>query len=91
MWLYVKEYYLSIVYIKSLIVRTSIYKYLNISIETIIKNPEILKFISGHLKVKSLCKHTVIKLPYLLRYVPDQNKSQQMCDNSIPKNGRTLW
>ena len=51
----------------------------------------MLKFISGHLKVKSLCKHAVIKLPYLLRYVPDQNKSQQMCDNSIPKNGRTLW
>ena len=48
-----------------------IYKSLNISIVTIIKNPEMLKFVPDHLKTKSMCKHAVKKLPYVLRYVPD--------------------
>ena len=46
-------------------------KSLNISIGTVMKNPEMLKFIPDHLKTKKMCKHTVKKLPYLLRYVPD--------------------
>ena len=33
----------------------------NISIGTVIKNPEILKFIPDHLKTKNLCKHAVKK------------------------------
>ena len=42
-----------------------IYKSLNISIVTVIKNPEILKFVLDHLKSKKMCKHAVKKLPYL--------------------------
>ena len=39
---------------------------LNISAVTVMKNPEILKFIPNHLKTKKMCKHAVKKLPYLL-------------------------
>ena len=67
-----------------------IYKYLNISIGTVKKNPEMLKFVPDHLKTEKMCKHAVKKLPYLLRYVPDQNKTQQMCDKAILENGVTL-
>ena len=42
-----------------------IYKSLNISIVTVIKNPEILKFVLDHLKSKKMCKHAVKKLPDL--------------------------
>ena len=49
-----------------------VYKSLNISIGTVMKNPEMLKFIPDHFKTKKMCKHAVKKLPYLLRYVPDQ-------------------
>ena len=49
-----------------------VYKSLNISFVTVMKNPEMLKFISDHLKTKTMCKHAAKKLPYLLRYVPDQ-------------------
>ena len=47
-------------------------KSINISIGTVMKNPEMVKFVSDHLKTKKLCKHVVKKLPYLLRYVPDR-------------------
>ena len=33
----------------------------DISIGTVIKNPEILKFIPDHLKTKNMCKHAVKK------------------------------
>ena len=46
-----------------------IYKSLNISIVTVIKNPEMLKFVPDHLKTKSMCKHAVKKLPYVLRLI----------------------
>ena len=55
----------------------SIYKSLNISIRTVMKNLEMLKLVSDYLKTKKMCKHTVKKLPYLLRYVPDQYKTPQ--------------
>ena len=67
-----------------------IYKSLNINIGTVIKNPEMLKFVSDHLKTKKICKHVVQKLPYLLRYVPDQYKAHQMRNKAILENGRTL-
>ena len=35
------------------------YKSLNVSIGTIMKNPEMLKFVSDHLKTKKMCKHAV--------------------------------
>ena len=44
-----------------------IYKSLNISIGTVMKNPEMLKFVPDHLKTKKTCKHAVKRLPYLLR------------------------
>ena len=54
-----------------------VYKSLNVSIGTVMKNPEILKFVPDHLKTTKMCKRAVKKLPYLLRYVPDQYKTQQ--------------
>ena len=48
-----------------------IHKSLNISIVTVMKNTEIIKFVLDHLKTKKMCRHAVKKLPYLLRYVPD--------------------
>ena len=67
-----------------------VYNTLNISTGTIMKNPEMLKFIPDHRKTKKMCKHAVKKLPYLLRYVPDKYKSQQICDKAILENGGTL-
>ena len=49
----------------------NICKSLEISIEKVMENPEMLKFIPDHFKTKKMCKHAVKKLPYLLRYVPD--------------------
>ena len=53
-----------------------VYKSLNISIVTVMKNSEMVKFVPDHLKTKKLCKHTVKKLPYVLKYVPDQYSTQ---------------
>ena len=53
----------------------AIYKCPNISTRTVMKNPEMLKFVSDHLKTKKMCKHAVRKLHYLLRYVPNQFKT----------------
>ena len=67
-----------------------IYKSLNINIGTVLKNPEMLKFVPNHLKTKKMCKHALKKLPYLLRYVSDQYKTQEVCDKLFSKNGGTL-
>ena len=67
-----------------------IYKSLNISIGTVMENPEILKFILDHLKTKKMYKNAVKRLLYLLRYVPDQYKTQQMYDKVILENCGTL-
>ena len=67
-----------------------VYKSLNISVGTVMKNPEMLKFVPDHLKTKTMCKHAVKKLPYLLRYIFDQYKTQQMCEKAILENGGTL-
>ena len=55
-----------------------VYKSINISIVTVMKNSEMLKFVRDHLKTKKICKHAVKKLPYVLRYVPYQYDTQQM-------------
>ena len=47
-------------------------KSLSISIEAVMKNPEMLKFVNDHLKTEKICKHEVKKLRYILRYVPDR-------------------
>ena len=31
--------------------------YLNVSIGTVMRNREMLKFVPGHLKTKKMCKH----------------------------------
>ena len=36
-----------------------VYKSLDISIGTVMKNPEIIKFVPDHLITKNLCKHAV--------------------------------
>ena len=36
-----------------------IYKSLNINIGTVMRNPEMLKFVPDHLKSKNMCKHAV--------------------------------
>ena len=53
-----------------------IFKSLNISIGTVTKNPEMLKFVPDHLKPKNMCKHAVKKLLCLSRYVPGQYKTK---------------
>ena len=40
-----------------------IYKSLNISIGTIMKNREMLKSVPDHRKTKKMCKHSAKKLP----------------------------
>ena len=50
---------------------TDNYKSSKISIRTIMTNPEILKFVSDHLKTKKMCKHTVKKLPFVIKHVLD--------------------
>ena len=44
-----------------------VYKSLNISIGTVIKNPEMLKFVPDHLKTKKIRKHKVKKITLSLR------------------------
>ena len=41
-----------------------VYKSLNISTGTLMKNPEMSKFVPYHLKTKKICKHAVKKLSY---------------------------
>ena len=36
-----------------------IYKSVKISIEAVMRNPELLKFVLDHLKTKKMCKHAV--------------------------------
>ena len=69
-----------------------IFKSLNISIETVMRNLEMLIFVPDHLNIKKkkkkMCEHAVKKY-YLLRYVPDQCETQQMCDEGVLENGGT--
>ena len=58
-------------------------KSFNISIGTVMKNPEMIKFVPDQLKTKKMCKHAVKKLSYLIKYVPDQYQTQQLCDKAI--------
>ena len=53
----------------------AVYDSLNISAVTVMKNPEMLRFVPDHLKSKKMCKYVVKKIPYLFRYVPDQHKT----------------
>ena len=45
------------------------------SIGAIIKNPEMLRFVTGLLKTKKMCENAVKKLPFVIGYVTDQHKT----------------
>ena len=47
------------------------YKTLKISIGTIIKDLEMLRFVPDHLKTKKMSKNAVKKLLFVIKYVPD--------------------
>ena len=47
------------------------YKALKTSIGTIIKNPEMVRFVPDHLKTKKICKTAAKKLPFAIKYIPD--------------------
>ena len=64
-------------------------KSLKLNIRSILKNPEILKFVPDNLKVKSMCNYTVKKLPIVIRYASDQYKTVEMCDKAILENSGT--
>ena len=66
------------------------YKSLKANTGATIKTPQMLKFVSDHLKTKKVCKHEVKKLPFLIRFFPDRNKTQELCDKVILENGGTL-
>ena len=65
-------------------------KSVKVSIGTVRKNPEMLKFVPDHLETKTMCKHVVKKLTFVIRYFPDYYRTHQMCDKSILENGGTL-
>ena len=74
MWVYIKEYcfkfqsiqdnfvftFFVLLYIKWLIVWTSMV--IKISIGTVMRNAEMLKLATDHLKTKKICKYAVKKL-----------------------------
>ena len=47
------------------------YETLKRSIGAKIKNPEMLRSVPDHLKIKKVCGNAVKKLPFAVRYVPD--------------------
>ena len=47
------------------------YKSSKITIEAMMKNPEMLRLVSDHLKTKKMCKDAVKKLSFVIQYVPD--------------------
>ena len=69
---------------------TDNYKSSKISIGTVMKNPEMLKFLPDYLKTGKMCRHAVKKLPFGIQHVPDQYKIQQMCDEAILQDGGTF-
>ena len=48
-----------------------IYRSLNVSIGTVMKNQEMSKFVPDHLTTTKMYKYAVKKLSYLSRYFPD--------------------
>ena len=47
------------------------YKSFKISIGSIIKIPEMLRFVSDHPKTKKVCKQVVKKCQFIIRHVSD--------------------
>ena len=44
--------------------RMDVYKSIKISIGTVIKNPEMIKFVPDHLNTKKICKTAVKKISF---------------------------
>ena len=65
-------------------------KTLKISIDVIIKDPEMLRLVPDHLKTKKMCKNAVKKLPFVTRYDLDRYKTQKICNKVILENDGTL-
>ena len=55
------------------------YRTLKITIGTIIKHPEMLRFVP-------VCKTAVKKFPFVIKYGSDQYKTKEMCDKVIIEN-----
>ena len=73
-WIYTKNIFLnfglfkavflfSLFNIYKIVDSMDIFKYLNINIGTVMENPEILKSVTDHYKIKKMYKHAVKKLP----------------------------
>ena len=56
------------------------YKTLKIRIGAIMKDPEMLGLVPGHLTTKTMYKNAVKKLPFIIKYVPDLYKTKEMCN-----------
>ena len=65
------------------------YQSFNINIGTVMKNPEMLKFIPDHLKTEQISNYAFKKLPFIIRYVPE-TKTKKLCDRAIRENGWML-
>ena len=59
------------------------YETLKITIEAIMKNPEILKFVPDHLNTKKMGKNRIKKLSFAIIFVPNQYKTHDMCDKVV--------
>ena len=59
-----------------------IYKSVRRIIGTVMRNPELLKFVPDHLKTKKMFNDAVEKLAFVVN-VPDQYKTQQIYDKAI--------
>ena len=60
-----------------------IYKYVKITIGTVMRNPEILKLVPDDLKTEKMSTHAAKTLPFVIQDVPDQYKTNQTCDKTI--------
>ena len=69
---------------------TNIYKSFNISTGTVMRNPEMSKFVSDDLKTKKMCKNVVKKLLFLIWYAPGRYKTHQICNKLIAENAGML-
>ena len=49
-----------------------IYRSLKVSIRTVMRNPEMLKYVPDHSKTRKMCKHAVKKLHFLIIFVSEQ-------------------
>ena len=46
---------------------TDNYKFLKLSIEQKVKNPQMLRSVPDHLKTKKMCKNAIKKLPFIIK------------------------